>query len=258
MITAGVDIGSATSKVVLLRGDKVLSYSLIATGAQSAKSACRALHDAVQSSRLDRDEIAYVVATGYGRVIVPFAQETVTELTCHARGANWLFPSARTILDMGGQDCKAIRCDEEGRLENFATNDKCAAGSGLFLESMATLLEVPVAEMGAMALEAVAVEEVSSRCAVFAESEVISHIHRGVATKQILAGLHRAVADRILDLVSRVTVAPEVVVTGGVARNPAVVKELEVRLGYPVWLPPEPQVVGALGAALVARDRWGG
>jgi len=252
-IAAGIDIGSSTSKVVLLNGNKILSHNIIPTGAESANAARLVMEKALSSNNLSLGEIGYIVATGYGRVIVPFAHETVTELTCHARGANVLFPSARTILDMGGQDCKAIRCNNDGQLENFMMNDKCAAGSGLFFDSMAELMGMPVAEIGRLALGAESAEEVSSRCAVFAESEVISHIHRGVSRESILAGLHQAVVDRILDLSSKVTIMPEVVLTGGVAKNPAIIRELEEKLGLSVHLPPEPQIVGALGAALLAE-----
>lgn len=255
MIVAGVDIGASTAKAVLLEDTHILGYSIIATGAESANSARQALNQALMRAGLSLAQIGYIVATGYGRVIVPFAQETVTELTCHARGANWLFPSARTVINLGAESSRVISLSDNGRVQSFATNDKCAAGSGLFLESMAYLIGVPVAEMGELALAAETAEEVSSRCAVFAESEVISHIHRGVAKGRILAGLHRAVADRILDLASRVVIRPEVVITGGVAKNPAIIKELEAKLGLTVHLPPEPQMVGALGAALLAGDQ---
>ena len=152
LIAGGVDIGSSTSKVVLLSDSKILGYSIVPTGAESVNSANKALEDALTSTELSREQIGYVVATGYGRVIVPFAQETVTELTCHARGANWLFPSARTILDMGGQDCKAIRCGPKGQLENFVMNDKCAAGTGRFLELMARVLNLSLDDLGELSM----------------------------------------------------------------------------------------------------------
>ena len=255
MITAGVDIGSATSKVVLLKGDDVVCHSLIATGAESANSARRVMDEALQRSDLSPDDIAYIVATGYGRVIVPFAQETITELTCHARGANWLFPSARTILDMGGQDCKAIRCDEEGRLENFAMNDKCAAGTGRFLELMARVLGLSLDELGEVSLEATSEVMIDSTCAVFAKSEVTSLIREGKARPDVLAGLHSAIAARVYNLLRGVGVEPDLVITGGIGKNVGVVRKIEERVGLKALLPEEPQIVGALGAALIARER---
>ena len=255
MITAGVDIGSATSKAVLLNGDEVVCHSLIATGAESANSARRVMDEALQRSKLSADDVGYIVATGYGRVIVPFAHETITELTCHARGANWLFPSARTILDMGGQDCKAIRCDEEGRLENFAMNDKCAAGTGRFLELMARVLGLSLDELGEVSLEATSEVMINSTCAVFAKSEVTSLIQEGKARADVLAGLHSAIAARVYNLLRGVGVEPDLVITGGIGKNVGVVRKIEERVGLKALLPEEPQIVGALGAALIARDR---
>jgi len=255
VITAGVDIGSATSKVVLLNGDEVVCHSLIATGAESANSARRVMDEALQRSNLSPDDIAYIVATGYGRVIVPFAHETITELTCHARGANWLFPSARTILDMGGQDCKAIRCDEEGRLENFAMNDKCAAGTGRFLELMARVLGLSLDELGEVSLEATSEVMINSTCAVFAKSEVTSLVREGKERADVLAGLHSAIAARVYNLLRGVGVEPDLVITGGIGKNVGVVRKIEERVGLKALLPEEPQIVGALGAALIARER---
>ena len=257
MTAGGIDVGSVNTSVVLLDDGRILAQLVLGSDSGDSEPR-RAMELALGTAGCDWGQLGPVVATGRGRSSVDFAERQSSEVVCQARGALWLCPAARTVINLGGESSRVISINVEGRVTSFATNDKCAAGSGLFLESMAYLMEVPVTDMGTMALKASAAEEVSSRCAVFAESEVISHIHRGVAKERILAGLHRAVADRILDLVSRVTVAPQVVVTGGVAKNAAVVKELEARLGYPMWLPPEPQVVGALGAALLAKDRSGG
>ena len=195
MITAGVDIGASTSKAAILEDGKILSYSIIVTGAESQGSAVRAMDDALKGlGRISLDDIGYIIATGYGRVIVPFAHETVTELSCHAKGANWLFPSARTILDMGGQDCKAIRCDEKGRLGNFAMNDKCAAGTGRFLEIMAKVMELPLEKLGELSLEAKEEVRINGTCAVFGKSEVAALIREGRDKRDILAGLHEAVS----------------------------------------------------------------
>ena len=255
MIVAGVDIGASTSKAMLLSGDQMLSHSIIATGAESANSARLAMEEALNHANLSLRDIGYIVATGYGRVIVPFAQETVTELSCHARGANWLFPSARTILDMGGQDCKAIRCDETGRLQNFMMNDKCAAGTGRFLELMARVLGLSLEELGELSLEATAEVRINSTCAVFAKSEVTSLIREGKDKREVLAGLHSAISARVFNLLRGVGIEPDLVITGGIGKNAGVVRKIEERVGLKALLPEEPQIVGALGAALFARDR---
>jgi predicted CoA-substrate-specific enzyme activase len=255
MIVAGVDIGASTSKAVLLEDASILSYSIIATGAESANSARHVLDKALLQANLSVTEIAYIIATGYGRVIVPFAQETVTELMCHARGASWLFPSARTILDMGGQDCKAIRCDGVGRLQNFMMNDKCAAGTGRFLELMARVLGLSLDELGALSLEARAEIKINSTCAVFAKSEVTSLIGEGKDKRDVLAGLHSAIASRVYNLLRGVGIEPDLVITGGIGKNIGVVRKIEELVGLKALLPEEPQTVGALGAALLARDR---
>lgn len=254
MALAGIDVGSVNTSVVILDEGRILSHLIVCTG-EAGSEPRQAVELALRTAGLGWGEISGVVATGCGRSGVDFAQRRSSEVVCQARGALWLFPSARTVINLGAESSRAISLNDDGRVQSFATNDKCAAGSGLFLESMAYLMGVPVAEMGKLALGAETAEEVSSRCAVFAESEVISHIHRGVAKERVLAGLHRAVADRILDLVSRVTIRQEVVVTGGVAKNPAIIRELEAKLGLTVHLPPEPQIVGALGAALLAGDQ---
>jgi len=256
MALAGIDVGSVNVSVVILDGGRILSYSILRL-ADKGSEPRRAVELALRAADLGWGQIATVVATGRGRSSVDFAQRQSSEVLCQARGALYLFPLARMVINLGAESSRVISLGEDGRVKSFATNDKCAAGSGLFLESMAYLLGVPVTEMGQLALAADTAEKVSSRCAVFAESEVISHIHRGVAKERILAGLHQAVADRILDLVSRVSIRQEVVVTGGVAKNPALVKELETKLVLAVRVPPEPQIVGALGAALLAADQPG-
>ncbi len=254
MAVAGVDVGSANVCAVILEGDDILSYSILSTGEEGAIASRRAVEEAARGAGLSLAEIQYVVSTGCGRSSVPFASKQSAEVVCQARGAHWLFPSARIVINLGAESSRAIRLDETGRVQSFVSNDKCAAGSGIFLETMAKVLEVPLEEMGEIALRAGGVEEVSSRCAVFAESEVVSHIHKGVPKEHILAGLHKAVADRILEIAGRVGVSGDVVVTGGVAKNTAIIKELKQRLGGNILVPEEPQITGALGAALIARD----
>lgn len=252
MVPVGIDVGSVNTVVVLLHHGRILSH-LIVDPDEGLSEPRRVMEEALKAVGFDWGDIDSVVATGRGRNSIDFAQKKSSEVVCQARGAFWLFPSARSVLNLGAESSRVISLDESGRARSFATNDKCAAGSGLFFDSMAELMGMPVAEIGRLALGAESVEEVSSRCAVFAESEVISHIHRGVSRESILAGLHQAVVDRILDLSSKVTIMPEVVLTGGVAKNPAIIRELEEKLGLAVHLPPEPQIVGALGAALLAE-----
>ena len=255
LYVTGVDIGSASSKALILEKGEVLEHAILPTGAESASSAERVMEIALRRAGLELGEIGYVVATGYGRVIVPFADEEVTELSCHARGAHHLFPGARTVLDMGGQDCKAIRCDAQGRLGDFAMNDKCAAGTGRFLELMADVLQIPLDEIGLLSLEARGEVRISNTCAVFAKSEVAAMVRQGRDRSEILAGLHEAIASRVCALLRKVGVEPDFVIAGGIGKNPGVVRRVEAKVGLRALLPPEPQITGALGAALFAADR---
>ncbi len=255
MNAAGVDIGSASSKALIIEDGRVLARAVIPTGAESAAGAERVMDLALQQAGLTLGDMSYVVSTGYGRVIVPFADEEVTELSCHARGAHHIFPGARTVLDMGGQDCKAIRCDEQGRLGDFAMNDKCAAGTGRFLELMADVLQIPLKQIGPLSLEATSEVRISNTCAVFAKSEVAALVRQGRDRREILAGLHDAIAARVHTLLRKVRVEPDFVIAGGIGMNIGVVKRLEARVGLPALVPPEPQIIGALGAALFAADR---
>jgi predicted CoA-substrate-specific enzyme activase len=256
MITAGIDVGSSTSKAVILKDNKILSYSIIPTSAESADSAQRAFDKALDNTQfISPDDIHWIIATGYGRVVVTFAKETVTELSCHVRGANWLFPSVRTVLDMGGQDCKAIKCDGQGRLLNFMMNDKCAAGTGRFFELIAKVMDLPLGDIGKLSLDTNNEVRMSSTCAVFGKSEVASLMRQGRSKPDILGGVHTAVSDRIITLLRRVGITPDLAITGGIARNIGMVRRVEEKVGCKALIPDEPQIVGALGAALFARDK---
>jgi predicted CoA-substrate-specific enzyme activase len=248
----GIDVGSHNVSAVLLGPAGILGHAILASAEEGERAARLALREACAHAG-DVPIPPVVVATGCGRASVSFAARESSEVVCQARGAHWLFPQARTVLNLGAESSRAVRVSPDGRAAAFATNDKCAAGSGRFLELMARLLEVPPQEMGDLALAADARAEVSSRCAVFAESEVISHIHRGLPKAHILAGIHAAVVDRIVEIAGRIGVEGEVVVTGGLALNGALLAELEARLGVPLLIPPEPRIVGALGAALAAK-----
>lgn len=250
-----MDIGSASSKALILEKGEVLAHAIVPTGAESANSAERVMEEVLRRAGCGLDEVSYIVSTGYGRVIVPFADEEMTELSCHARGAHHLFPGARTVLDMGGQDCKAIRCDAQGRLGDFAMNDKCAAGTGRFLELMADVLRVPLDEIGSLSLEAEGEVRISNTCAVFAKSEVAALVRQGRDLREVLAGLHEAIATRVHALLRKVGTEPEFVIAGGIGKNMGVVRRIEAKVGLPALLPPEPQITGALGAALFAADR---
>ncbi len=254
MVVAGVDVGSLNVSVVIWQRGYPVSSSVIESGEEGASASHRAIEDAASRVGLHFADVSRIVVTGCGRNSVPFAFKKSSEVVCQARGALWLFPEARTVVNLGAVSSRVISINENGQVQSFVTNDKCAAGSGLFLESMSRLLQMSILQMSELAMTAKAREEVSSRCAVFAESEVISHIHRGVPKEQILAGLHYAIADRILELISKVVVKQKVVVTGGIAKNAAIIAELERKLGTSLLIPEEPQIVGALGAALLAAE----
>jgi len=253
----GIDIGSLTVKAVLLDVDRrVLARSVLPAGYGGQEAAASVVAQTLAQARLSMADVAYSVVTGYGRVRFNAADEEVSEISCDARAVSHLYPSARTVIDIGGQDSKVIRVDASGRVVDFAMNDKCAAGTGRFLEVMAAALGVPVATLGDLALMSEHPVEISSTCTVFAESEVISHIARGAAREDVAAGVHRAIAARVLGLTARVGLEPQVVLVGGVALNKGVATALQ-QCGQAITVPEDPQVMGALGAALFAVHNGG-
>jgi predicted CoA-substrate-specific enzyme activase len=253
MITLGVDIGSLTGKALVLKDDEILAWDLVLTGPDSLETGTTVTERALAKANCTLEEMDFVVSTGYGRIVIPFAGKNVSEISCHAKGASFLFPSVRTLLDMGGQDCKAIRCDGSGRVTNFVMNDKCAAGVGRSMGIVAELLEIPLEEVGPLSLQAEGVP-ISSTCVVFARSEILAYLRQGVAKSEVLAGACRALCSRVGGLLRRVEVAPEFAISGGIAKNVGVVRRLEEMLGLSARICFEPQIVGALGAALFARD----
>jgi (R)-2-hydroxyacyl-CoA dehydratese activating ATPase len=256
LLFAGVDVGSLSTDIVLVSEEgEIAGQAVVATGASIARAYAEAMKAALASAGAIAAEIAFTVSTGYGRERVPGSDLSLTEIGCHARGARHLFPEAVTVLDIGGQDSKVIRIGPNGKVSDFAMNDKCAAGTGRFLEVMARTLEVDLEQMGERALQATRPLAVSSMCTVFAESEVVSLIASGAAPGDIAWGIHTAIAERIAALADRVGVAQPVVMTGGVAKNRAARKAIEERLRVRLLVPDEPQVAGALGAALFARER---
>jgi predicted CoA-substrate-specific enzyme activase len=249
---AGVDIGSRMTKVVIM-DEAVLTSYVVSTSPEQRKLANKVMEEALAQAKLSFDDLAYVVATGYGRMNVPFADKQVTEITCHARGIGHLMPSVKTVIDIGGQDSKGIKLDS-GRVVDFVMNDKCAAGTGRFLELMAEGLGVKLEDIGELSLTAKNKAVISSTCTVFAAQEAVTELSRGVPVEELLAGLHEAIAARIYGMVVRLKVEREIAVTGGGAKNIGLVRALEEKFGCPVLIPPEPLVTGAIGAALLGRD----
>ena len=259
-IFAGIDVGSTTSKVVLSDGARVIASGLSATGANSKKTVEKLLTELLRDAGRNHDALRYVVSTGYGRRLVDFADHAVSEITAIAEGAGAVGNGAslaRTVIDIGGQDSKVIALDDAGILRDFAMNDKCAAGTGRFLEVMARALEVELDQLGPLSLQAEQVLPVNSLCTVFAESEVISLLARGEAASNIIAGIHASIAKRIAAMARKVGVLEPVVFVGGPAHNVGLRRALEHELAVQLVVPPEPQLVAALGAAAIARAAAG-
>ena len=255
-VAAGVDIGSTTAKCTVIADGTILFGPILPTGANPTKVGEQALQQTLL--KLDSVDKKYVIATGYGRVTAPFANETVTEISCHGRGAHYLEPSTRTVIDIGGQDSKAIALSDHGRVTDFALNDKCAAGTGRFLEFASKLvLEVQLEDLGELSTRATMPAKISSTCTVFALTETVSLLAEGTSKENIVAGLHSAISQRVATMVRKVGVRPAVMLTGGVAKNVGLRAALATELGVDVNPPSnaDPQLVGALGAAIVAKER---
>ena len=253
---AGVDVGSTQTKAVVVNETSdIVGRALIPTGANVVQAAERAFHEALRSGDVHEEDIGYVVGTGYGRYRVEFGDTQVTEIVCHARGAARMFPATETVLDMGGQDTKAIRVRPGGDVVDFCMNDKCAAGTGRFLQSAAAALELELEDLGPTALRGQRPVEISTTCTVFAESEVLSWLARGKRIEDILLGVHRSIASRSIALLRRVGIEGEITFTGGVTRNPAMVAVLEDMLHTGLNVSEESHYMGALGAALFALER---
>jgi predicted CoA-substrate-specific enzyme activase len=257
MLVAGIDIGSITTEALLFDKDKgIVGYNIMQTGANSRKTAEMALEKVLTYPGKNASDISYTISTGCGRKRASFAKESVTEITCIAKGVNFLFPEARTIIDIGGQDTKVIRVDEKGRVIEFEMNDKCAAGTGRFIEVMAKALNVGLDSIGEVSLQHKKELTISSICTVFAESEVISLVSEGEELEDIIYGIHKAIADRTMGLINRLGgVSQDVIMAGGVAKNIGVVKALEKVLDTPIKIHVEPQIIGALGAAILSLEK---
>ena len=242
-----------TKVAIIDEDEKILARLESHTGAEHRRLANKVMEEALRQANLSFGEIAYVVATGYGRISVPFADRQITELTCHARGLVSFFPAVRTALDIGGQDAKGLKL-KDGKLTDFVMNDRCAAGTGRFLEVIAKTLGLNLEELGSISLKSKNAVTISSTCTIFSQQEVISNISQGVQIEDIVAGIHRAIASRAVSMLKRLKIEPEVVFTGGVAKNSGVVKAVRDNLECDVLVPSDPLISGALGAALLGKE----
>jgi len=253
MITVGVDVGSITAKAAVINDDGIAATKVILTGYNSKNAGKQVFKGVLANAGIESSQVDCIIATGYGRNSVNFADKAVTEITCHAAGAHYLNPDIRSIIDIGGQDSKAIVINENGKVIDFAMNDKCAAGTGRFLEVMARALEVNLDEFGNMSLKADNAASISSLCTVFAESEVVSLISKGENRQNIIAGIHESIESRVVAMGNRIGLRDPVMMTGGVAKNIGVVRALEKKINTSISVSENAQVTGAIGAGLIAR-----
>lgn len=256
MIGCGIDIGSRTTKLVLYDSDKQKIISSVITDSRldNTNLVKNLFNQALKKAHCTKKNIARIVTTGYGRELIPFADETITEITCHARGVFHLLPTTRTIIEIGGQDSKVTKLDEQGRVQEFIMNDRCAAGTGRFLESVSKLLDMEIRKMGALAMKSKKPANISSMCVVFAESEIIGLLSRRISRSDIIAGIQKALATRVLALTGRNLVEP-IVFTGGVALVPGMASALEDGAKKKITVAPNPLFTGALGAAILAVEK---
>ncbi|MEM4729162.1 MAG: acyl-CoA dehydratase activase [Thermoplasmata archaeon] len=258
MITAGIDMGAKNIKVVLLDdGKRILAKSQLPGGTDTKAATERAFAEALGKAGLKMDDVRHITSTGTGRTTAPYAKDNVTEVSAGAKGAVFLHPGTRTVIDVGAEEGKCLRCDAAGKVIDFAVNEKCAAGAGSFMEAMARALEVPLEELGPLALKSTKTIPMNAQCAVFAESEVVTLVHQKTAKEDIARAVNDAIADRITSMVRKVGFDPDVVLIGGVARNKAFVEAIKRNLQIQVMVPEDPEYVGALGAALAAAELEG-
>jgi len=256
MLVAGLDMGSLTTKTVILEDSRILSWRIITAAEEGELEARRAIDDAIKDTRFSLEDIAYIVATGAGRKSISFAHKQRAPASCLARGVNWLFPLVRTVIDVGAETCTVVRVNERGVTDDSIGNERCASGTGVFLEAMAKLMQMPLEEMAKASLLAESIAEISNMCAIFAEQEVISHVHREPPTPKndIIAGIHASMATRIGGLAKRIGVKEDVALSGGVAKNIGFIRALEENLGVKLTIANEPQLLAALGAARIAQE----
>jgi predicted CoA-substrate-specific enzyme activase len=256
MIVAGCDVGSLTAEAVLMDNGTILGSEIIRVRPRPEQSARDVMDKLLARLGLSYDDISYCISTGYGRETISFSNDNISEISCHGRGAQWLVPSIRTVIDVGGQDCKAIRVDERGLLEDFVMNDKCAAGTGRSLEIMAEVLGVDISELGPLSLEANGPLVITNQCSIFAEMEILHFMCEERSLADIAAGINQAMARRVKMLAGKIGIKDAIGMTGGVSKNIGVVKDLEQMLGKQfVQFPEDPQIIGALGAAIFASEK---
>jgi len=258
MIVAGCDVGSLSGEAVIMKNDSIIAYEIMRVRPRPEQTAHEAMSKALGKANLTMGDIAYCVSTGYGREKISFANSSISEISCHGKGAHWVKQDVRTVIDIGGQDCKVIRVDKFGYMVDFTMNDKCAAGTGRFLENMAKILGLNQEELGPISFNAVSPIGITKTCTVLAQFDVICMLNDGRDRADIAAGINRAMAERIGKMSKKVGIRKEVTITGGVAKNPAVVKILREVLGVDILELDniDPQIVGALGAALFAKERF--
>jgi predicted CoA-substrate-specific enzyme activase len=250
---AGIDVGSTMTKAVILN-EGIIASIIGPTGPEQRRLANKVMEEALNKAAISFQTITYIVSTGYGRVNVPFADKHYTEITCHAKGVVRLFPNAKTIIDIGGQDVKGIKIDSTGKIIDFVMNDKCAAGSGRFIEVIADSLGVPLNKVGDLSLQGKNPAKISNICTIWAQQEVAASLAKGMHISDLLAGVHHSLADRICRMVNRMRVEDAVIVTGGGAKNRGLLKALFEQLGHEILVPEEPLITGALGAALLGKE----
>ncbi|MFX0018868.1 MAG: acyl-CoA dehydratase activase [Promethearchaeota archaeon] len=261
MITAGIDCGSKNTKVVLLKEIVILSTSSVLSGFDQEESAEQALNNALEKAELKREQIKHITATGAGMEAISFANDNVTTITCDGRGAFFLFPTARTIIDIGAEEGLVVKIDDKGKVKDFGINEKCAAGAGAFIEAMSRALEVDIETMGDLSLKSTKQIPMNAQCTIFAESEVVSLIHQKTSKEDIIRAVHDAIADRNTSMVRQIGIEQDVALIGGVANNIGFVDAMNKNLGFELLVPKDgiaPEYVSALGAALIAQDKIGG
>lgn len=254
VLIAGVDVGAATAKTAIVKDGEFVSYAVMSTGESVVRAAEEVTKKALEKVGYTMDDLTTVVSTGYARHYVKFSKKAISEIVCHARGAHYLLPEVRTIIDIGGQDSKVIQVREDGTVSNFVMNDKCAAGTGRFLEVMAGILNTTIEQIGTISLQSTNPSNISSTCTIFAESEIVSLRAEGALRTDMISGLHKAVGRRVYLMGQTVGYRDRVAFTGGVAMNQGLKKYLEDNIGLPVIVPENPQIIGALGAALLSFD----
>ena len=261
MITVGIDCGSKNTKVVVLKENEVLSTASVLSGFDQEESAEKALNKALEIAGIKREEVKHITVTGAGMEAISFADDNVTTITCDGRGAFFLFPSARTIIDIGAEEGLVIKLGEDGKVKDFGINEKCAAGAGAFIEAMSRALEVDIETMGELSLKSTKQIPMNAQCTIFAESEVVSLIHQKTAKEDIIKAVHDAIADRNTSMVRQIGIEKDVALIGGVANNIGFVDAMNKNFGFEILVPKDgvtPEYVSALGAALVAKDKIGG